>query len=130
MVAVLLLAICALPMADAVRHGLMASSAGMEKARELRCMKNTMETILAEPYQTLWNVADLAARSKPATYALPADASCDGLARTLSITLSEQSGNTPVTLNADADATRRERALLTVSLTSDKGYPFTVLVAR
>ena len=130
MVAVVLLAICAVPMGEAIRNGLMASRIGMEKARELRCMRNTMEAILAEPYQTLWDVADAAARNKPATYILPADASCDGIARTLSITMTEQSGNTPVLLNSGSGATRREPALLNISLTSDKGYPFTTLVAR
>ena len=130
MVAVLLLAICAVPMADAIRHGLMSASVGIEKARELRCMRNTMETILAEPYQTLWEVADAAARNKPVTYVLPADAACDGVARTLSITMTEQYFNNPVTLTTGSASNRRESALLSIALTSDKGYPFTTLVAR
>lgn len=129
MVAVVLLAMCAVPMGEAIRNGLMASRIGMEKARELRCMRNTMETILAEPYQTLWEVADAAARNKPVTYMLPADASCDGIARALSITMTEQYFDNPVTLTTGSGS-RRESALLTIALTSDKGYPFTTLVAR
>ena len=130
MIAVLLLAICAVPMANAIRNGLMASSVGMDKARDLRCMKNTMETVLAESYQTLWEVADDAARGRPVTYVLPADAACDGVARTLAITMTEQYGATPVTLTTGSGTTRRESALLTISLSSDKGYPLSTVVAR
>jgi len=66
MVAVLLLAICAVPMMEAIRNGLSVSSAGADKARELRCLKNTMEAVLAEPYQTLWLAASQDNASRPA----------------------------------------------------------------
>jgi len=127
MVAVLLLAICALPMMEAIRNGLTVSKAGVDKARELRCMKNTMETILAEPYQTLWTAAS---KDNAASYVLPDDAACEGVVRQLAISLCEQSGASTVFLAPGSAANRREAAMLHIALSSDKGYSFTTLVAR
>jgi len=123
MVAVVLLAVCAVPMGEAIRNGLAASTVGMDKARELRCMKNTMETILAAPYQTLW---DAAVKDSGASYPLPDDAACAAVVRTVSITLQEFSGTTP----RAPTASEREWALLQVTATSDKGYSFTSMVSR
>lgn len=123
MVAVVLLAICAVPMGEAIRNGIAASTVGMEKARELRCMKNTMETILAAPYQTLW---DASVKDGGASYPLPDDAACAAVTRTVSITLKEFSGTTP----GSPAAADREWALLQVSASSDKGYSFTTMVSR
>ena len=53
LVAVLLLALCAVPAANAVRNGLNAADAVPAKANELRCMRDMMETVLAEPYAKL-----------------------------------------------------------------------------
>lgn len=53
LVATVVLALCALPLADAVKNGIDAARIGSEKAQELRCLKNRMETVLAEPYQDL-----------------------------------------------------------------------------
>lgn len=129
MVAVVLLAICAVPMADAIRNGIAASAIGVDKARELRCMKNTMETVLAEPYPTLWTAAR--GKDTPAAYTLPADASCTDIARQVTIALYEHAaGRSPVFLAPGAAANQRESALLHVTVASDKGYSFTTLVAR
>ena len=127
MVAVLLLAICAIPMMEAIRNGLSVSSAGADKARELRCLKNTMEALLAEPYQTLWLAAS---QDNAASYALPEDASCTGINRQLAISLCEQTGSSTVFLTAGSAQNRRESAMLHIALSSDKGYSFTTLVAR
>ncbi|WP_267873530.1 prepilin-type N-terminal cleavage/methylation domain-containing protein [Massilia sp. Mn16-1_5] len=127
MVAVLLLAICVVPMAEAVRNGLSASSAAVDKAQELRCMKNSMETILAEPYQTLWSAA---VKDGGASYVLPEDTACARVVRSLALVLCEQCAPAPVPLAASTAQDRLESAMLSVSLTSDKGYSFTTLVAR
>lgn len=127
MVAVLLLAVCVVPMAEAVRNGLSASTVAVDKAQELRCMKNSMETILAEPYQVLWNAA---VKDGGASYALPEDAACERIVRSLALVLCEQCAPALVPLAAGAAQNRRESAMLSVSLTSDKGYSFTTLVAR
>jgi len=127
MVAVLLLAICAIPMMEALTSGLKVSNAGVDKARELRCMKNTMEAILAEPYQTLWLAAS---QDNAASYVLPDDASCAGITRQLAISLCEQTGSSTVFLTSGTAANRREAAMLYIALTSDKGYSFTTMVAR
>ena len=128
MVAVVLLAVCAVPMGEAIRNGLRASTVGTDKARELRCMKNTMETILAEPYPTLWKAAK--GRATPADYALPEDAACANIVRTLAIALYEQSGSGSPAPLVSSLPERRESALLHISLGSDKGYSFTTLVSR
>jgi len=127
MVAVLLLAICAVPMMEALTTGLTVSAAGVDKARELRCMKNTMEAVLAEPYQTLWLAAS---KDNAASYVLPDDASCAGVTRQLAISLCEQTGSTTVFLASGSAQKRREAAMLYIALSSDKGYSFTTMVAR
>jgi len=127
MVAVVLLAICAVPMGEAIRNGLSASTIGVDKARELRCMKNTMETILAAPYQTQWEAA---MKDSGASFPLPDDASCAGIVRTVSITMAEFSGSAPVTLTPTSAKDKRESALLQITAMSDKGYTFTTMVAR
>lgn len=130
MVAVVLLAICAVPMGEALRNGLLASTAGVDTARELRCMKNTMETVLAEPFQILSN----AARDKgtASAYVLPPDPYCGGIARTVSITWYEREAGKPeVFLTSTADPRRLEDAMLYVTVASSgNGYTFTRLVTR
>ena len=74
LVAVLLLALCALPAANAVKNGLNAADAAPRRAAALRCMRDKMEAVLAEPYANL-----LAARNgnQPATrYSESADGGC------------------------------------------------------
>ena len=127
MVAVLMLAVCAVPMGEAIRNGLQAATAGVEKARELRCMKNTMETTLSAPYQKLWEAA---MKDSGASYPLPDDAACAGIVRTVSITMVEFSGTAPTSLTAASPQDRRESALLQVRALSNKGYSFTTMVAR
>lgn len=123
MVAVVLLAVCAVPMGEAIRNGIAAPTVGMDKARELRCMKNTMETILAAPYQILWEAS---MKDGGVTYPLPEDTACANIVRTVSITMAEFSGATP---QAPA-ASERETALLQVTANSSKGYRFTTMVSR
>jgi Tfp pilus assembly protein PilV len=53
LVAVLLLALCTLPAANAVRNGLNAADAAPKRAAALRCMRDRMEAVLAEPYDKL-----------------------------------------------------------------------------
>jgi hypothetical protein len=123
MVAVVLLAVCAVPMGEAIRNGIAAASIGADKARELRCMKNTMETILAAPYQTLWEAS---LKDGGITYPLPEDAACTDVVRSVSITMKEFSGTAP----RAATVAERESALLQVTAASDKGYSFTTMVSR
>jgi prepilin-type N-terminal cleavage/methylation domain-containing protein len=130
MVAVLLLAICAAPMGDAIRNGITAASIGAAKARELRCIKNTMETVLAQPYQNLWNAARSAGEA--AVLPLPADASCEAAPR-LSVVKYEYDASAKklTELPALASADRLESPLLYVTVTAaNGGYAFTTLVAR
>ena len=123
MVAVVVLAVCAVPMGEAIRNGIAATTVGTDKARELRCMKNTMETILAAPYQILWEAS---MKDGGTSYPLLQDAACADIVRTLSITMVDFSGTAP----RAATASERETALLQVTATSSKGYNFTTMVSR
>lgn len=129
MVAVAILALCAAPLAAAVRNGIDASRIGTAKARELRCMRNTMENVLSKSYKTLSD----AARGKdlPSAYVPPADASCD-IARTVTIAKYEyEYGKSPVFLDASAGEDRLAMAMLYVTVSSpDSSYSFTTLVSR
>ena len=128
LVALLVLALCAAPLAEAIRNGIDASTIGAAKARELRCIRNQMETVLAEPYQNLWDAAR--GRDLPSSYSQPVDAAC--VAREVYIARYEHEYNgSPVFLDAGASASRQEAALLYVTVSSPaSGYSFTTLVAR
>ncbi|QOY94531.1 hypothetical protein IM543_00975 [Massilia sp. UMI-21] len=128
LVATMVLAVCAAPLADAVKNGIDASRIGVAKAQELRCMKEQMETVLAEPYQHLWNAARGTAVAS--SYSRPADAAC--IAREVHIARYEhENGKSPVFLDDGAAPARLETAMLYVTVSSpDSGYTFTTLVAR
>lgn len=128
--AVLLLALCARPAADAVRTALQAPGVAQAKMRELRCMKNQMETVLAEPYQNLWNAAR--GTQQASSYSRAADASCP--ARNVFIAKFQADyGQTPVFLPYPdtAPETQIEAVLLYIIVSSPGGsYTFATLVAR
>lgn len=130
MVAVVLLAICAVPMGDAISSGLRASTAGVERTRELRCMRLTMETVLAEPFQKLTNAARN--QGQVSGYVAPADPVCAGITRKVSINWYErEAGKNEVFLASDADPRRLEDAMLYITVSSSEGaYSFTRLVTR
>lgn len=128
MVAVLVLAICALPLADAVRNGIAASTVGADKARELRCMKTMMETVLAEPYMNLRDAA--LGMGTASRYSQPAAGGCV-LRNVFIATYEREAGQPEVFLDTSADSTRLESPLLYVTVSSpDSGYSFTTLVTR
>ena len=129
MVAVVLLAICAVPMGDAIRNGLAASSIGAAKARELRCIKNTMEIVLAESYLSLYAAAR--GKGQTAAFAVPAAASCE-TAPLVSIAYYErENGQSEVFLDANASSAQMESPLLHITVAAaNGGYSFTTLMAR
>lgn len=125
LVAVALLALCAVPLADAVRNGLNAAGIGEAKALELRCMKNTMETVLAEPFDTLWNAAS--GNNVASAYSQPAGNGCGS--RDVFIAKYEHRINSaPKVLSAGDPG---DDALLLVTVSSPaSGYTFATLVDR
>jgi prepilin-type N-terminal cleavage/methylation domain-containing protein len=128
LVAVAVLALCVIPLANALKVGIAASSIGAAKAQELRCMKNMMETVLAEPFQNLANAArtmDVAS-----SYSLPRDSVCP--ARNVYIARYEDEfGKDPYFPPANTDPARLDVAMLYITLSSpDTQYAFTTLVAR
>jgi type II secretory pathway pseudopilin PulG len=128
--AVLLLALCAAPAADAVKTALAAPTIAGAKMRELRCMKNQMETVLAEPYQNLWNAAR--GQQLATSYSRPADANC-GARNVYIAKYQAEYGKAPVFLPYPDTATeiQLEAVLLYVTVSSPAtSYTFTTLVAR
>jgi Tfp pilus assembly protein PilV len=116
LIAVLLLALCALPAANAIQNGLAAADAAPTRAKALRCMRDKMETVLAEPYDNL-----LAAQSgnQKTSYSENAGNGCPE--RKVYIDVYKQDG-----FGVTASAT----ALLRVDVVSpDTSYSFTTLVA-
>lgn len=158
MVALVVLAVCAVPAAEAIRGGTTAAAVAADKANELRCMKNRMETVLAEPYDRLENEARLALEAEKenepsATYSLDEDAGYaarqDGacMARWVFISYYERKNGSPEKYLTKDNSTVGERqdALLRITVaptkkrdevaTSSAGkyghtYTFTTLVWR
>ncbi|HEX9174016.1 MAG TPA: hypothetical protein VF861_15290 [Telluria sp.] len=141
MVALLLLAVCAVPAARAIRGSATAVAVASAKARELRCMKSHMELVLAEPFERL--AAAVTYDGAPSSYSLAADTSC--MARYVMIVRYERKYQGPekvLTLANSTDA-ERDAAMLRISVTAldprsgpvkdDEGaytYTFTTLVIR
>jgi hypothetical protein len=129
-VAAMLLSLCVIPAASAVKNALAAPNLALAKMQEMRCLQAAMETVLAQPYINLWN----AARGTQQTtgYSLPADASC--VQRDVYIAKYQALyGKTPVFLPyPDQDPEQAlEDVLLYVTVSSPgSSYSFTTLVAR
>lgn len=141
MVALLLLAVCAVPAANAIRGSATAAAVAGAKARELRCMKSHMELVLAEPFERL--AAAVTYDGAPSTYTLAADAAC--MARYVMIVRYERKYQAPekVLTLANSTAAERDAAMLRITVTpldprsgpvkDDEGaytYAFTTLVIR
>jgi prepilin-type N-terminal cleavage/methylation domain-containing protein len=144
MVALLVLGICAVPAADAIRNGATAAQVAAAKAKELRCMKSHMEWVLAEPYQNLAAAATEDGSHSPA-YSRAEDASC--IARYVFIARYERKYQTAEKLltTANSTALERDNAMLRITVaptsptetdpavaaaTSGRTYSFTTLVIR
>jgi len=92
LLAVALLALCAAPAADAVRHAAAAPAVSARQLSTLLCLKSRMETVAAEPYQSLLLAAagPLVATS---TYSLAAAGTCPKLNVYLSMVNLDAAGN-------------------------------------
>jgi hypothetical protein len=126
MVALVLLGICALPAADAIRAGLRANEVGAVQARELRCVKSRMETVLAESYEDLWKAQQGA--DTPSSYSLAADADC-GVRNVFIAKYVHPYGDVTGEALDAGDAAEDTLLIVTVSGT-DGAYPLTTLVDR
>lgn len=130
LVAVAVLAVCALPAADAIRSSLAAREAGANSARELRCLTSTMETVLTASYDDLWQAVKGPAAAS--TYSLAADPGPDGECGVRNVFISKYvhpyGTSTGQVLQADDLA---EDTLLLVTVSGAGGsFPLTTLVDR
>lgn len=128
MIAALVVVVCAVPAANAIRNGVTASQAGPARSAELLCVRNLMETVLAEPYFNLNTAAELADSSGATSYSRPADGVCG--VRTVTITLHQFNGSA-LTKLVSTDDEQRKTALLKVKVAlQNSDYSFTTVVAR
>jgi len=79
-IAMLLLAVCLLPAANALRDAAAAPAVAASAARNLDCVSSLMETVLAEPYNRLLS---LATTGDASAYPVTPDPACP--ARTVRI---------------------------------------------
>lgn len=78
--ALLLLAVCLVPAANALRGAVQAPIVTADAARKLDCVGTLMETVMAEPYARLLSLATTGGAS---AYPVPNDTACP--ARTVTI---------------------------------------------
>lgn len=123
LIAAVILALCAVPAADAIRNGMDASRIGQSKAAELRCVRNQMDTVLAEPYFVLNRAAGTPA------YNLADDATC--AARTVVLSLKQFDGANLNDLPATASDEKKSTALILVQVTlANSTYSFSSVITR
>lgn len=122
--AMLLLAVCLVPAADALRGALQAPGASSDAARKLDCVSALMDTVMADSYARLLS---LATSSGAAAYPVPDDPSCP--ARTVTIARYGNNSSGKIGPGGTGDY------LLYVSVAlrdpaDGNPYTFTTLVAR
>jgi len=119
--ALLLLAVCLLPAANALRSAMAAPDAAATAARNLDCVSSRMETVLAEPYTRMLSQAGM----KPG-YSTPAAAGCPAL--TVRVERYGRTSNRSFGFGAPDDYL----LFVSVALANADGNPFTLttLVSR
>lgn len=129
LVAALMVALLAMPAADAIKNGINANRVSQTKSGELRCVRNQMETVLAEPYLSLNRAAGTA------NYNLAADGTCDVRTVTITRKLFDGANLTDLLPNPDPIANaidvQQQTALLLVRVSmKNSDYAFSTVVAR
>jgi Tfp pilus assembly protein PilV len=123
LVAAVILALCAVPAANALKNGLDASKAAPSRAAELYCVRNLMEMVLAEPY------INLNAATGTRNYDLVADTNCAN--RTVTIERKLFDGAKLLEVPATASPEQRDTALIKIKVEmAGSNYAFSTVVAR
>lgn len=124
-VALLLLSVCLVPAANALRGALAAPGNTALASRDLDCVSARMETVLAEPYNRLLAAAGTI-RAQSA-YSTNADAACPALA----VIIARYGNDTTKTLGtAGAGNNLLYVSVRLADATAGNAYPLTTLVAR
>ena len=121
LIAMMLLSVCLLPAANALRNAVAAPTVAASAARNLDCVSSRMETMLTESYTRLL------AQASTANYSLPADKDCP--ARTVRIERYGRISNRAFGFGASDD----QLLFISVELSDPAdGNPFTLttLVSR
>lgn len=122
LIAALVLALCCVPAANAIKNGIDAGQATQSKTAELYCVRNLMETVLAESY------TNLNAAAGTTNYDLVKDDKC--AARTVIIERKLFNGAKLLDLPSVTSDEKRDTALLRVQVSMDgASYRFSTVVA-
>ena len=127
--ALLLLSVCLIPAANALRGAINVPADSALAARELDCVSTLMESVLAEPYGNLY--AAVGEPDAPSTYSTPAGANAlptapDCPPMTVTIT----SYGTDRTRKLDATGTSSYLLRVVAFVTADGRFPLATLVAQ
>lgn len=124
-IALLLLSVCLIPAANALRGAIAAPGNTAQAGRNLDCVSARMETVLAEPYDRL--LAAAGALGTPSAYSAAASAACPALSVFIA-RYGNDSAQTLGTLGAG------DNLLYVSTRLADKNagnaFPMTTLVAR
>jgi hypothetical protein len=94
-VAVLLVAVCIVPAANAIKNATGAPAVAALSAQSLACVKSQMESVLAEPYPKLLAAASASISVPAAAYSQGADAACPAR----NVYIARYNGDTPATFS-------------------------------
>lgn len=120
--AVLILGLCLVPAANALRSAIGTPAVAAAAAHNLDCVGSLMETVLAEPYAHLLPVA-----KGTAAYPIPVDATCPDRKVVVALYGNNSTGQ------IGPGATDEDLLYVSVSLTNPvdgSSYPLTSLVSR
>ena len=127
--ALLLLSVCLIPAANALRGAINVPADSALAARELDCVSTLMESVLAEPYGNLY--AAVGAPDAPSTYSTPAGANALSTAPDCPpMTVTITSYGTDRTRRLDATGTSSYLLRVVAFVTADGRFPLATLVAQ
>lgn len=127
--ALLLLSVCLIPAANALRGAINVPADSALAARELDCVSALMESVLAEPYGDLFAAAGQP--DAPSSYSTPDGASAPRTAQGCPpMTVTITSYGTDRTRKLGAPGTSSHLLRVVAFLTADGRFPLATLVAQ
>lgn len=128
LLALLLLSVCLIPAANALRGALGTPAAGLQAARELDCVSALMETVLAESFGDL--LAAAGEPEAPSRYSTPGDAGASAPGcPPITVTITRYGVDRTRKLGPDGTGEHLLRVSAALAA-PDHRFPLTTLVAR
>ena len=124
-VALLLLSVCLVPAANALRDALAAPGNTAQAGRDLDCVSARMEAVLAEPYDRLLTAARTLTTAS--SYSTPADTACPAV----SVFIARYGNDSAITLGTrSAGDNLLYVGVRLADTNAGNQFPLTTLVAR